>query len=341
VGQLGPYTSSVLYAMKFPTFTVDEGDTFRLDRGSFSIDLAATLGDARFTGVMNVGLGEVQPDQRGWLPDSIRGQLPDLTGAMVARDTTVDASSFDSDTGLLFNLNLSNLADFDSVRASGDSLEFNVAVLLRSFASGEPGFLEYPFANGVVQTAVFNGFSNDQPSGAILTANPLKRVTVVAFDSTYSVGTNWACSDGYRLHTWVLFDSLSTVLPAKAFVQRADFVFTQVDSAGLIFGNGPSIGVMIPSDTSLVYTEAQNQLGLSFSTRLDKLPGSQVSLNVTAYLLDQQEGSVPNTGMILRLSNEGTKARHFEFFGSQASDPAHRPRVRIIYGMPTDFGDTP
>ena len=343
VGQLGPYTTHVLYAMKFPTFTVDAGDTFRLDTGSFSIEMATTLGDAPFTGVMNVGLGEVQPDQRGWHPDSVLVRLPDLTPAVVARDTTVDATSFDEDTKMLFNLTLSNFADFDSVRANGDSLEFNVAVVLRSFSSGTAGFAEYPFlSTASLPTALFNGFSNDVPSGTILTARPTKRVTVVEFDSTYTTGTNWATSDGHRLHTWVMFDSLSSALPPNAYVARADFVFTQVDSAsGLILGAGPSVGVMIPSDTSQVFTKEQNTLALSFTAPLVKLPGSQVSLNVTAYFLDQQEGKVPNTVMILRLSNEGTKARHFEFFGSRDSDPARRPRVRIIYGLPSDFGEAP
>lgn len=342
IGQHGPYTTHVLYAMKFPTFTVDDGDTFRLDTASFSVELATTLGDAPFTGVLNVGLGEVQADQRDWSPDSVIVRLPDLTPAMVARDTTIDAVTFDDDTKLFFDLNLSNLADFDSVRAAGDSLEFNVALVFRSFASGEPGFLEYPYLNGVVPAAIFNGFSDDVPSGTILTANPSKRVTVVEFDSTYSTGTNWATSDGYRLHTWVLFDSVSTVLPPGAFVHRADFVITQVDSAsGLIFGAGPSVGVMIPSDTTQVFSEAQNTLGLSFTATLENLPGSQVSLNITAYMLDQQEGTVPNTGMILRLSNEGTKARHYEYFGSQTADVARRPVVRIIYGVPSDFGEAP
>ena len=93
VGQLGPYTTHVLYAMKFPTFTVDDGDTLRLDTGSFSIDMATTLGDAPFTGVMNVGLGELQADQRGWSADSILVRLPDLTSAVVARRYAASASS--------------------------------------------------------------------------------------------------------------------------------------------------------------------------------------------------------------------------------------------------------
>ena len=149
-------------------------------------------------------------------------------------------------------------------------------------------------------------------------------------------------SDGYRQHTWVVFDSPSTLLPPGAFVHRADFVITQVDSAsGLAFGSSPSIGVMIPLDTTQVFSEEQNTLALSFSTVLDNLPGAQVSLNVTAYLLDQQEGSVENTGMILRLSNEGSKARHFEYHGVDDPDPAVRPRIRLYYGMPADFGDGP
>ena len=44
-----------------------------------------------------------------------------------------------------------------------------------------------------------------------------------------------------------------------------------------------------------------------------------------------------NRGMILRLSNEGTKARHFEFYGTGAANAAVRPRLRIVYGMPARF----
>jgi hypothetical protein len=344
VGQLGPYTSQVLYAMKLPTWKVDEvGDTLRLDTANLTIALGSTLGDAPFDGVMRLGVGEVQPDQRGWQTDSILTQLPDLTTATVADDITLDAAGFDDDSQLLFDLQLANFADYDSVRASGDSLEVNVAVVLRGFDSGSPGFLEYPTnVSSSVPSAVFNGFSNDDPSSAILTATPLRQLAVVEYDSTYSPGTNWVVSDGYRQHTWVVFDSISTVLPPEAFVHRADFVLTQVDSAsGLSFGDSPSLGVMIPLDTTQVFSEEQNTLALSFSTALDNVPGGQVSLNVTAYMLDQQERSVENSGMILRLSNEGSKVRHFEYHGVEDPDPAVRPRIRVYYGLPADFGDAP
>ena len=65
---------------------------------------------------------------------------------------------------------------------------------------------------------------------------------------------------------------------------------------------------------------------------------AEVTINVIEYLFDQQEGDVPNHGMLLRVSNEGTKARHFEFFGGADPDPARRPRIRIAYGLPADFG---
>ncbi|MFQ5600729.1 MAG: hypothetical protein ACE5G2_09245 [Candidatus Krumholzibacteriia bacterium] len=56
----------------------------------------------------------------------------------------------------------------------------------------------------------------------------------------------------------------------------------------------------------------------------------------------ERRRTVEHHGMLLRLSNEGTKARHFEFYGSAEPDSALRPRVRIIYGMPADFeGDEP
>jgi hypothetical protein len=344
VGQFGPYTSQVLYAMKLPTWTVDElGDTLRLDTANLTIALGSTLGDTPFDGILRLGLAEVQPDQRGWETDSVLTRLPDLTATPVANDITLDASGFDDDSQLLFDLQLPNFTDYDSVRAAGDSLEVNVAVVLRGFDSGAPGFLEYTYRGSSNDpTAVFNGFSNDDPSSAILTATPLRQMAVVEYDSTYSPGTNWVISDGHRQHTWMVFDELSTVLPPDAFVHRADFVLTQVDSAsGLSFGTSPSLGVMIPLDTTQVFSEEQNTLALSFSAPLDNVPGSQVSLNVTAYLLDQQEGTVANSGMILRLSNEGSKVRHFEYHGVDDPDPAVRPRIRIYYGLPADFGDGP
>lgn len=340
IGQIAPYTTHVLYAFEVPTATVVESDTLGLDTANLTIELGALLGDAPFTGVMRTSLREVQPDQRGWSTDSILTSLPDLTPAILSDDFLLDATTFDDDTEMSFVLDLGNFADYDSVRATGDSLEVNVALMFTGFDTGTPGFLEYPYNDSSqIQTASFNGFSAEDPAAATFTSKPLRHLGVVEYDSTYSAGTHFVVSDGHRKHTWVVYDAISTVLPEGAFVSRADFVLTQVDStAGLSFGTGPSVGVMIPSDTTQVFSEEQNTLGLSFSTTLDDVPGSDVSINITAYMLDQQEGSVENTGMILRLSNEGTKARHFEFYGSRDSNPAQRPRIRIIYGMPSDFG---
>jgi hypothetical protein len=341
VGQQSPYTTHLLYAFKVPSFTIDVSDTFGLDTANLTIELADNLGDAPFSGVMRLTLRELQSDQRGWSTDSILTQLPDLTPATLADDVLLDAVGFDADDKLFFELDLGSFTDYDSVRALGDSLEINVTLMFNGFDSGAPGFLEYPHGT-TTPSATFNGFSDDQPTGAILTANPLRQLMVVEYDSTYSPDTRFVVSDGHRTHTWVVFADVSTVLPENAFVTRADFVLIQADSTvGLSFGVGPSLGVMIPSDTTQVFSEEQNTLGLSFSTGLDAAPGEEVSINITAYMLDQQEGTVENVGMILRLSNEGTKARHFEFHGSRDSNPALRPRIRIIYGTPADFGNTP
>jgi hypothetical protein len=57
---------------------------------------------------------------------------------------------------------------------------------------------------------------------------------------------------------------------------------------------------------------------------------------VTPYFFDIQEGTVPDRGMILRLANEGTKVRHFEFYGGPAA-LNQRPQLYIVYSMPSQF----
>ena len=151
----------------------------------------------------------------------------------------MDAVGFDDDDKLFFELDLGSFTDYDSVRVSGDSLEVNVTLMFNGFDSGAPGFLEYPHGS-TTPSATFNGFSDEQPTGAIFTANPLRQLMVVEYDSTYSSGNRFVVSDGHRTHTWVVFADVSTVLPEQAFVTRADFVLTQADSTvGLSFGVGP------------------------------------------------------------------------------------------------------
>ena len=85
-------------------------------------------------------------------------------------------------------------------------------------------------------------------------------------------------------------------------------IVLQVDTtAGTSFGTAQQIGVVIPTDTTKIYTDSTAARGLAFNAPfLTPLPGTEVAITITLYMFDQQEGRVPNRGMILRLSNEGT-----------------------------------
>ena len=61
-----------------------------------------------------------------------------------------------------------------------------------------------------------------------------------------------------------------------------------------------------------------------------------VTVTVTPYFFDQQEGRIPNRGMVLALPNEGTRIRHYEFYGASAPVD-RRPFMRIVYGFPAPF----
>jgi hypothetical protein len=95
------------------------------------------------------------------------------------------------------------------------------------------------------------------------------------------------------------------------------------------------IGVIVPRDT-LVYSRATNAQAASFSGAIVAASLSTVSIPVTPYHFDQQEGKIPNRGMILALANEGTRIRHYEFYGA-AGPPERRPFIRIVYGFPAPF----
>jgi hypothetical protein len=339
IGQRIAYTAQVLYAFEAPTFVIDEGDTLLLDAARVVVRVDS-LGTEPFSGSMRVRLREVAESGRGWHPDSILTQLPDLTPATIAPDAVVDGSSFvDGDSSLTFQLDLDALSGYAAARASGDSLDVNVALTFVGFDAGGPGFLEIPATVNNAAAAQLIGDSDLNPSGAIFSVGPKRRLTVVEFDSTASFGTNFVTSDGYRQHTYVKFVSPDSVLPDSALVFVAELIVTQVETAdGSVFGEGPQLGIIVPTDTTAIFSEEQNTRPLSFTATLAPLPGSTVALNVTPYLFDQQENAVSNRGMILRLSNEGTKVRHYEFYGSRDPDPARRPRIRVIYGLPSDFG---
>jgi hypothetical protein len=350
VGQIGqqfPYTSGLLVAFRIPTrtFAANHGsvDTLHVDELNLVFATDSLL-VAPFTGTMTIGVQEVAPAARGWAAaafvDSLLLHVPTLEPEAIAADTLLAGSSLANHPGkFTFKLRPSFLAGWDSVRTRGDSLNVNLVVKFRNFAGPGRGFLEIPLRTRVGTLAgTLNGFSAASNT-AIVSAAPVRSRPVVEFDPSYSPGTKLVVSDGYRMHTYLRFASLRTApLPESALVYRADLILTQVDTlTGTSFGTTPSFGAVIPADTVKIYRDSTALRGLAFKTLLVAVPGAHTTLAVTPYVFDIQEKHVPDLGMILRLSNEGSKVRHFEFYGSAALDPLVRPRLRIVYSLPARF----
>jgi len=216
------------------------------------------------------------------------------------------------------------------------------------FVDGGPGFLEFTqiTASGTPTPRLIGSYIDPlgTTTGSESAVTAARQLVVVRFDSTYGPGTNWVASDAQRLHTFFQFGDPRTVLPESSIVFLADLILTQASRGDTLFGTGPQLGIIVPSDSvladsTLVYSLEENNRALAFQTSITALPEAQVVIPVTAYLFDQQEGNVVNRGMILRLSNEGTKARHFEFYGPEAADVSKRPRIRILYTSPAGFGE--
>lgn len=354
IGREFAYTSHVLLAFKVPAFlleTVDGAvDTLRAEdfRLTFQTD---SLSAQPFTGVMRLGLREVTSGFRGWTRSALLDSvvlLPPVEPDALAPDTLVAGAGLLNHAGrFTFALDENRIAGWDTIATPGDSVELNVAVQLLSFATAGRGFLEFPFRDASdVSRFQLNGFHPDR-STAVVTGVPVRVRDVVEFDSSYNPGTKVVVSDGHRLHTYLKFKDLRLVDPAtlrpavpeSALIHLAELILTQVDTtAGTSFGTAQQIGAVVPTDTTKVFTDSTAARGLAFTaTLLAPVPGAQVAINITPYVFDQQEGQVPNRGIILRLSNEGTKARHFEFYGSAAPDSSVRPRLRILYSLPARF----
>ena len=354
VGSQGPYRSQILYDFRVPSFVVDEGETLALDTGRFTVDLTQVT-TAPFTGRMRLGMAEVAPGARDWstaavYDSTVLTRMPELRTAVVAGEDTVSGDDFlVADPKLTLAVQVRSLVDYDSVVAHRQTLAVNMALLFNGFVDGGPGFVNFQQVTAALAPLPrFVGtYAAGTTTGIESAIAPTRQLVVVEFDSTYSPGTHWVVSDAVRHHTFFTFpdlDDLRSHIPAAAFVHRADLILTQAARGDTIFGVGPNVGIVVPSDavladSSRVYGESENNRGLAFQTELAPAPGSLVVIAVTAYLFDQQEGTVRNRGMILRLSNEGTRARHFEFHGPAAADPALRPRLRIVYGVPTEFGE--
>lgn len=347
IGQQFVYTANVLVAFKVPAFKLEvvNGvvDTLRAQdfRLSFQTD---SLSAQPFTGGMRLALLEVAPTDRGWtraaMIDSPIVAMPTLEPDALAPDTLVAGIDLANHVGrFAFVLQENRIAGWDTIATPGDSVEVNAAIQFSGFTGGGRGFLEFPFAdlrgNARIQ---LNGFDAGR-STAVVTGVPFRVRDVVVFDPNYNPGTNVVASDGHRLHTYLQFPDVRTAVPESAIIHLAELILTQTDTtAGTSFGTSQQIGVVIPTDTTKIYTDSTAARGLAFSSPLvSPVPGTEVAITITLYVFDQQEGRVPNRGMILRLSNEGTKARHFEFYGTGAANPAVRPRLRIIYGMPARF----
>ena len=336
VAQIGaqfPYRSHILLDFRIPTLSVVDGDSLRLDTATLLVRSDSLL-QAPFTGAMRIGLQEVAEDARGWSADSLLDSsivvLPPLDPEPLARDTVlVGAELANKSAQLRFQIDLAQVADYDSVRTAGGTLEVNVALVFEAFETAGEGFLTVPFKEQLI------GFSNDQVE-AIATVSPRRGRSVVELDPTYTPGPKLVVSDGFRWHSFVQFDSLRNFLPDSALIFRADLVLTVVDSLdGSSFGIGPTLGVIVP-DTLAFTNPATNLRTISFRGPLTPVALSTVIVPITPYVFDQQEGRVPNRGMILGLPLEGVQVRHFEFYGSAAADSL-RPRLKVVWGFPAPF----
>lgn len=341
VGQLGfqlAYTTHLLLDYSIPTLVVRAGDSLRLDTATLIVR-TDTVRTQPFTGRMRLGLQEVATSARGWRPDSAISELPLLEMDALAPDTLLAGSeTVGRLIQLEFHLDLHRVAGYDTVRAKGTALDVNVAVVFEGFeATSDDGFLEVRLRDSnLVPTTQLIGFSNEDAT-AIATVLPRNQTGVASYDSTYSPGTRLVVSDGFRQHSYLQFAPLSTVVPESALVHRVELRLTLADStAGNSFGTATLIGVIVPEDTTTITSPATNNRVLGFSARMTTVPGVQVPIVVTPYFFDIQEGTVPDRGMILRLSNEGTKVRHFEFYGGPAS-LSQRPQLYIVYSMPSQF----
>jgi hypothetical protein len=343
VGQLGQqlaYSAHLLFAFETPTRVVDGADTLGLDTAQLVVHVDS-LGTAPFTGAMRLRLQEVADPGREWSPDSLREALPPLQEPPVARDTVLVGSALAGrPVTLTFDIDLASIDGFAAARAAGSAVTVNVALRFESFVAPGEGFLEVPFttANGRAAAQLI-GFANGV-TNAIATVDPQRRMPVVSFGA-YDPGTRLAVSDGHLLHSWLRFGSVRDSLPDEALVQYAELVLTPVESTdGTNFGTSQDLGVMIPASLDSVFTLGTNRRGLAFSTDFTGItpgtPITPVAIPVTVYIFDIQEGNVEDTGMILRLSNEGTKVRHFEFYGGEAGLD-RRPRLRIVYSLPAPF----
>jgi hypothetical protein len=359
IGQQISYTSHALYAFRIPTRVIEmvDGvpDTLFADEITLLLK-SDSLTAAPFTGAMRLRLLEIAPGAaRGWTRasfiDSALVEVPDTELVPLAPDVLVVGADLANDTAELeFDLATAQIAGFDSARARGDSVEINVVVRFEGFTAPGKGFLTLPRVDSAGRLrGNVNVFSNDRES-AIVTAIPFRSRPVVEYSATCPTAGELAISDGFRLHTYLQFAPVRSVLADSALVFLAELVLTQADTAGCAaFSNAETdLQIVVPADTTMIYAEATASRPTSFRGPLAAVPGTPVSVVVTPYIFDLQEGNLvspdsarvhlSNPHLILRVSAEGTLTRHFQFHGAAAADSTLRPYLRIVYGYPTGFG---
>lgn len=350
LGSQGPHTTHLLLDFLIATFTEEEGEQLALDGARLEIDFA-NASPQQFRGVMQVSLSEVDPDsaERAWTnPNTVLTEFPKLRPGPAFGQDTVSCAAPDFEIGLDPKL----LFGFDDAIQDSMALRVNVACMFDTFTIDGPGFMEFPYrgVGGASNVHLVGIYGTQRIERSVA---PETNLAFVEFDPDFSPDGNMVVSDGHRWHTYVRFPDLeSTPIPESAFVHRADLILYLADRRDTIFGSGPDFGVVVPgkSDPSVIFSKEENDRtplfrgSLSSPTRLPCTTptfGDSLVIQVTTYLFDQQDGNVPNNGMLLRLTDEGIGARHFEFFGSAAAESV-RPRIKIIYALPPDFsGEQP
>jgi hypothetical protein len=365
IGQQTSYTSHALYAFRIPTRVVEmvDGvpDTLFADDVHLSLK-SDSLVFAPFTGTMRLRVLEIAPGApRGWTRasfiDSALVVVPPAEMDPLAPDVLVVGADLANDAAELdFDLATTHIAGYDSARARGDSIEINVVVRFEGFTVPGKGFLALPRVDsaGRLRGNVI-AFSNDREN-AIVTAIPFRSRPVVEYSATCPTAGELAISDGFRLHTYLQFAPLRTVLAESALVFQAELVLTQSDTTACAgFSSAETdLQVFLPADTlaTTIYSEATASRPTQFRGPIAAVPSTPVSVFVTPYIFELQEGLIASrdtTGMmdvttitanphlLLRVSAEGTRARHFEFHGAAAADSTLRPYLRIVYGYPSGF----
>ncbi len=142
--------------------------------------------------------------------------------------------------------------------------------------------------------------------------------------------SNLVISDGYvrRLYFRIPFDQLAD----RAAVHNARVRLYIVPGSTL--GSDPNLIVFIPKSsdpTSADFLTGQNVTAISYQASADYVEFSMT--NAVALTLD---GTLEDTGVVVRYDAENSSLRQVQFYGSDA--PANlRPRIHVTSSTPADF----